>query len=288
MEQAHVTKHKLTLLKPEEIGSRHHDIGKFFSSLPPIILFALMVISYTLVVALGVFIGSAKYLGYLHIPESPIETAVASVFGLLAFILGFTFSLTWSRFANRNALVIQQAQAINVCYLRTSLITDRQKLEIRKLLKEYVHVLLTIQRTPDVELQRSLIRMEELHDLIWRQVATLPSEEIDSEMRSLFVSSVNELFSISAERKTVALMFRIPDIIWGSVLFLAFVGMLAFGYQAGASGMNKLIQLPWLPVAFGLVIVLIADLNSTSIQRHFKVTQQPLRDVMAIMERDIP
>src|SRR5215510_13121246 len=92
--------------------SRHHDIGTFFSSMPALVLFILMVVGYALVVALGEYIGYQKHLSNLRVPETPMETAVGAIFALLAFMLGFTFSLTWTRFANRNLLVISQAQAI--------------------------------------------------------------------------------------------------------------------------------------------------------------------------------
>jgi hypothetical protein len=271
--------------RPLVIKNRQYDIGRFFSSMPAIVLFALIVVCYALVVALGVIIGYQKFLGNIKVADSPIETAVAAVFGLLAFMLAFTFSLTWSRFANRNVLVISQAQAIGTCYLRTSLITEKQKKEVRMLLYEYTNILVRLPGHAD--LHKSLDRLDEIHLLMWKQTVTLAQEEIDSELRSLFISSVNELISIPVQRKTVALTFRIPDIIWGTLLFLAFVGMLAFGYQAGVNGMRRLLQLPWLPVAFGLIIVLIADLNSSRTQRNFKVTQQPLLDVLKMMESDI-
>ena len=111
---------------------------------------------------------------------------------------------------------------------------------------------------------------------------------MDGELRSLFIASVNELISITSERKTIALFVRIPDAIWGSLLFLATVGMFAFGYQAGITGMSKIFQLIFLPLAFGLVIVLIADINSSRPPRHFRVTEKPLNEVLEMMARHVP
>jgi len=185
--------------RPLVIKNRQYDIGRFFSSMPAIVLFALIVVCYALVVALGVIIGYQKFLGNIKVADSPIETAVAAVFGLLAFMLAFTFSLTWSRFANRNVLVIAQAQAIGTCYLRTSLITEKQKNEVRMLLYEYTNILVRLPGHAD--LHKSLDRLDEIHLLIWKQTATLGKEDIDSELRSLFISSVNELISIPVQKK---------------------------------------------------------------------------------------
>jgi hypothetical protein len=262
------------------------DVGGIFSSMSSGLLFTVIVVSYTAVIFAGVYLGRYRFLKGIAEPEAPIETAVAAVLGLLAFVLGFTFSVTWSWFGNRNNLVMQHAKAITLCYLRASLLPEKQKSEVRKLLYEYNLILLNIQKTPDLE---SVVpRIEQIHLHIWQQAVSLAKEDIDSELRSLFIGSVNDLVSLALERKTVALFIRIPDAIWRSLLLLALIAMLAFGYQAGISGTVKFFQMPLLPIAFGLVILLIADLNSQETQRQFKVNKWPLAEVLAMMKKDIP
>ena len=84
------------------------------------------------------------------------------------------------------------------------------------------------------------------------------------------------------------MFYRIPNPIWWSLLFLGAVGMFAFGYQAGITGMRDLFQLSLLPISFGLVIVLISELNSSSTSGRFRVTQKPLNDVLELMKNDLP
>lgn len=263
----------------------NQDIGLFFESMKPWVLFVFIVIVCIAVVSIGALTGYLRYISGIREPESSIGTAVGATFGLLAFMLGFTFSLTWARFANRNSLVIAQAKAIQTCYLRTSLITEKQRTEIRRLLREYTKALMEI--IVPSGLAESLIKIEQLHRLIWQQTASLAREDIDSELRSLFISSVNELISLASERKIIALVFRIPDPIWSALLFLAAMGMFAFGYETGMNGAKRIFQMPFLPIAFGIVIVLIADLNSSGIQRRFKVTQKPLSDILEMMDKDM-
>ena len=161
--------------------SRHYDVGKFFASLSPIVLYTLIVLFYAGVVALGVFVGYQKFIGNFRVPDAPMETAVAAVFGLLAFILAFTFSLTWTRFANRNGLVIYQAKAIGVCYLRTSFLPSKQRDEVRKLLYDYTQILEKLPGRAD--LKTSLEQLDDIHSLIWKQTITLQQEDLDSELR---------------------------------------------------------------------------------------------------------
>ncbi|HET7898462.1 MAG TPA: hypothetical protein VFL47_12340 [Flavisolibacter sp.] len=281
MEHSHHIKEHAGLFRHTENEDIQKDLGKTLSAIKPAYLFISVAVFYMLIILLGGYIGRQRLLSGIKEPESSIETAVAAVLGLLAFILGFTFSLTWSKFVLRNSLVIQHSKAISVCYLRTSLITQRQKMEVRKLLHEYTNILMEIQSSPEYE--KGLARITQLHMEIWQQTTSLAKEDIDSELRSLFISSVNDLISTALERKTIALFIRVPNAIWYSVLFLAFISMLAFGYQAGNSGITKLFQLPLLPIAFGLVIVLIAGLNSQNAYKHFRVTKQPLKAVQEMM-----
>ena len=259
------------------------DVGGFFSSINPVALFLLLTFVYTGIEILGVYMGDIRRRAGIVEPEVAMETAVASVLGLLAFILGFMFSLTWTRFANRNILVLTHAKTIGVCYLRAMLIPAKQKLECRKILFEYATLLQSIHARPDFD--KSLSRLNELHMALWDQTTSLVHEDMDSELRSLFTSASNDLISIALERKIIALFIRIPNAIWASVLILAFVGLFAFGYQAGIGGVGKFFQLLLLPVALALVKVLIADLNSVDVQRNFKVTRQPLNEIVEMMAK---
>src|SRR5215203_4250695 len=286
MEKVHDIKNQPGVPVTTEFKKTNSDIGQFLSSVPPVLLFVLLVISYTLILGLGNYIGYQRFLGGIKQPASPTDAAVAAVFGLLAFLLGFAFSSTWTRFIRRNIYVVAHAKAIGVCYLRTSLIPQEQKSEIRKLLYEYTDILLSIYTAADLE--KVLLGINEIHLLVWKETASLVKEEIDSELRSLFILSVNDLITLAMERKTIALFIRIPNAIWISLLLLAVIGLLAFGYQAGITGVNKIFQMPLLPLALGLVIVLITDLNSRDSQRNFQVTKRPIKEVKEMMEKNIP
>jgi hypothetical protein len=260
------------------------NLGPFLTSLPSWALFSLVVVLCILAAEAGIFIAKRRENKGIKEAEAAIGSAVAAILGLLAFMLGFTFSLTESRFGHRKELVIQEANAIGTSYLRTSLIPEKQKLEVRKLYREYVNILL--QNENRTEMGNSIIRLEELHLLIWQQTASLMQEDLDPQIRALFTAAVNLVIDLFAERKTIALIFRIPDIIWSSLLLLSALGMFTFGYQAGKSGLYKFLIMTLVAAAFAVVMVMIADMDSTAGNR-FKVSQQPLQDVQKMMQKDI-
>jgi hypothetical protein len=124
--------------------------------------------------------------------------------------------------------------------------------------------------------------------LIWEQAISLEKEkDFPPAIISLFITSVNQIFDLTEERNTVALVFRIPDALWSALILLNAMSMFAFGYQKGINGNLKSFGFPILPIAYAIVIVLIADMDSTSFRR-FKVSQQPLINLQKMIRMSAP
>ena len=211
---------------------------------------------------------------------------VGALLGLLAFMLAFTFSITASRFSDRKVLVVEQAKAIGTCYLRTSFLPERQKQESRKLLREYTDRLVQMKSYSDLE--KDIARMEAIHILIWNQTASLAQEKMDSELRALYVTSVNEVIDIFGERKTVTLVFRIPAALWTALFLLYLLSMFVVGYEIGSYGRRIKLDTPIMAAAFALVVILIADMDSIKGARRFRISWQPLIETRQSMNDSIP
>ena len=87
--------------------------------------------------------------------------------------LGGTLSillLPWAeqshRFGARRQLVLEEANAIGTTYLRAGLLPDTQRLEVRRLLREYADV-----RLPATleNIHEMLKQSEEIHGRLWSQ-----------------------------------------------------------------------------------------------------------------------
>lgn len=220
-------------------------------------------------------------------PEGSLGSVIGAVLGLLAFMLGLTFSITADRFSTRKELVVEQANAIGTCYLRTSFLPEKQKVETRKLMQQYIDLLLQPGRTA-AEVKRDVAQLEGLELAIWNQTATLAREDMDSELRSLFTSSVNEVIDIFSERKTVVFIHRIPGVIWNSLLILFILSMFIVGYQTGTYGIRRIFFTSVMAAAFALVVALIADMDNITGGHRLRVNQQPLVDVQQKMQQNIP
>ncbi len=261
------------------------NFGELINWLP---LWALFVV--TMAICIGVVEMGAMLAGilltqkYEKEPDGPLGSMVGSVLGLLAFILAFTFGMTASRFDARKQLVLEEANAIGTTYLRAGLLPQTHGLEVRRLLREYAD----IRVNATVENAREMVKKsEEIHGHLWSQAKSLVQEDMDSEIRSLFITTLNELIDLHQSRTTVALQYRIPGIIWLAVYLLSVLSMLVVGYQVGMSGSRRLRGTPVLAAAFSLVIVMIADIDRPG-EGLIRVSQQPIADVQQMMLRDSP
>ena len=110
---------------------------------------------------------------------------------------------------------------------------------------------------------------------------------MDSELRGLFIRSLNEMIDLHQSRKTIGLQQHIPGSIWLAVYMLAILSMLALGYQIGMSGVRRLLATPVLAASFSVVILLIADIDRP-LEGFVRVSQQPIADVQQMMQSDAP
>jgi hypothetical protein len=212
---------------------------------------------------------------------TPVGTLVGALLGLLAFMLGFTFSITASRFSERKHLVVNQSNAIATCYFRTSLLPEKQRRETQRLFKEYIDILVTARYSPDI--QKNAAVLEALQMQIWYQASSLQKEDMDSPLRSLYVSSVNKVIDIFAERKAVVLTFKIPGLIWLALLMLYILSMFVVGAEMGFNKSRRTLNVPIMAVAFAMIVVLIAEMDASNRINQFKVNQQPLIDIQKMI-----
>jgi hypothetical protein len=261
------------------------DIGEWMHELPLWSIFVL-----TLVICLGAVEGGAALAGLVlrrhpeKEPEGPLGSLVTALSALLAFMLGFTFALTTARYDTRKQLVLEEANAIGTTYLRAGLLPPAQGLEIRRLLRDYADVRATV--TPE-NIDAALKQSEDIHGKLWAQTKALVRQGMDSEVLSLFISSLNELIDLHQSRKTVALQRRIPGTVWVVVFLLTMLSMLAMGYQIGMSGVKRLRGAPVMAVAFSLVVLMIAAIDRPT-EGFMRVSQQAIADVQQMMLRDSP
>lgn len=213
-----------------------------------------------------------------------VGSTVGSTLGLLAFILAFTFGVASSRYDARKQLVIDGANAIGTCYLRTEFLPDDQGEEARRLLREWLALRVEPDNFKGDQLRVTLNRAKEIQAELWGVVVAV-SKTQPSRMTALFADSCNEVFDIHAARVTTGLVTRIPGPLWIVLYIVSMIAMVAVGYQSGADGSRRRVGTAFLALAFATVLVTIADLDDSN-RGFLRIRQYPMEQLHQELDRE--
>lgn len=203
-----------------------------------------------------------------------------AVLGLLALLLGFTFSMAVARYENRRDLVLQEANSIGTTFLRASLLPDIRKIAVEEMLRRYVDVRLgfynagtDIKKIIEAENETAALQRE-----MWAH-AIAAAKEAPTPITATFIHTLNDTIDLDAS-SLAALRAKVPSAVWLLVLVVAGIGCCSCGYGAGASGSRSSFSNAMLPLLIAVVITLIADLDRPR-QGLVGISQQPLLDLKA-------
>lgn len=216
---------------------------------------------------------------------SEISTLEGAFLGLLALILGFTFSIAVNRFDTRKGLLVDEANAIGTTDLRARMLPDAQSGEVRGLLRDYVQLRIELfSKPPTQAMWRSEIdRSNALQERLWQQAMAASAADPHALPVSLFVQALNEMIDLQAKRIAAA-DNHVPEAVF-VLLFL--IGMVSVGFNAYAVGLDgrggrvpNLIAI----VLIATVISLIGDIDRPQ-GGLVTVGQKPMLDLLAGMAK---
>jgi hypothetical protein len=195
--------------------------------------------------------------------SSHASTIQGAVLGLLALLLGFTFSLSMSRFEARKDVWRDEANSIGTTYLRAQLLPEPMGTRIQALLRSYTETRLELaehgfepERLSDVN-----ARSTALHKQMWQQlVAASHASGADSELVSLFTDSLNETIDFHATR-VATIRHRVPAAIFVLLFVVAIVSLGLTGYASGPNHLHSFALNALVAVLITLVTLVTFDLH---------------------------
>jgi hypothetical protein len=214
-----------------------------------------------------------------------ISTLLSSLLGMLALILGFSFSIALERHGSRSEAVIEEANAIGTAYLRTTLLPEAYRPKAQQLFAQYLDVRLKeshfnlAQRAEREALNQ---QANNLQMQLWNTVSQAAVHDPNTVTTGLPVQAMNAM--IDAYGKRYAELNRhIPELVlW--LLFLAFIvcgGML--GYSAGISNHqpSKVVYVMLSVVV--LVMYLVMDLDRPR-RGLIHIDQTPMQSLKTLIQ----
>jgi hypothetical protein len=205
--------------------------------------------------------------------EGYIFSAVA---GLLALLMGFTFTMAVDRFDARRALVREEASAIGQAYLQTQLLPEPHKARISALLKAYAYNRIQLGRAArDRQGLALLARNDTLIAELWSATVAAWDSIKSLDFSSAYVESMNGVVHYDWERKT-ARTAHVPTAIFGVQTIYLAVTAVVLGYLL--RGRRARLSIGVLLVLFTLSLMLIVDIDRPVGGRVVE-SQRPMEDL---------
>jgi hypothetical protein len=207
-----------------------------------------------------------------------VATLEGAMLGLLALILGFTFSMALARFEARREALLTEANAIGTAALRARLLPAPQSEESLKLFHEYARLRLDLfkQTGTAPALDAVIARSNRIQEELWQRAKTVAAKDNAMVPAGIFIEALNVTFDSQAAR-LAAFRNRVPAVVYVALYGIACA---VTGFAGFASGVAKRF---WRPpvyltaVLVAAVILLIEDVDQPG-EGFIVVSQQPMID----------
>lgn len=154
---------------------------------------------------------------------------VSAVLGLLALLMGFTFSLAIDRFEARRALVLEESNAIGTAYLRAQLLEQPHRKRVGDILVAYTDNRLALATASPDQAPPLLARNDAMLTDLWAATAAAFVTIKGMDFSSTFVDSINTVIDLDAARKA-AREVRVPSEVFAILVVYLVVTSAVLGY----------------------------------------------------------
>lgn len=192
--------------------------------------------------------------------QEPVGSVVGASFGLLAFMLAFTFQIATDRYDARRKLLLQEVTNIRTTWLRAGLIPEPFRSDSRQLLAGYVDLRVSLDKG-SIKNDFALSRSRQILDTFWHYTEALAAQDRSSEVYALYTTSINDLVDNYNLRVTMTRDYRIPAVVLWVLFIIEFFSVFALGYQFGISGRGSFRINLLLAIIFAVTMFLILALD---------------------------
>jgi hypothetical protein len=229
---------------------------EFMYDISSITIAVTMFFSMALVIELGYRLGRWSQARSDEIQRSHTGAIQGSLLGILALLLGFTFSIALNRHDSRSEAVVNEANAIGTTLLRAQLLPQEQGESVRKLLQQYTDLRVqasAVSTVDEADRDVLLARTAAIVNELWALARAAAMQDPNPVTTGLFIQSLNEMID-SFGRRDAALARHVPE----TVLFLLYGTFLmtscVVGFTAGLTG-HRTSFVTYIMI--GLIVVLV-------------------------------
>jgi hypothetical protein len=190
--------------------------------------------------------------------EDSVQTASL---GLLALLLGFSFSLVVTRYDSRRQVIVGEANAITTAYRDAELLAEPDRSELQAMFRRYVAIRIRAYDLGTAAAADAAIRSKELQDMLWkRAMAAARDERVPPVFATAVAQSLSEVNNWS-EAAVSAFENKMPGSVMRLLFAIAGIATWIAGFCDGLHGRRLLLVLAVQPLLISLVITVIADMD---------------------------
>ena len=192
--------------------------------------------------------------------RTDLGVILTAVLTLLSLIIGFTFSMSISRYDQRKDYEATEANAIGTEFVRAGLLPEKDAATVRQLLGSYLAQRILFYRTGDAKkLQQINACTAQLQKSLWSSVQNAASTQ-PTPIMALVASGMNDVLNSQAYTQA-AWWNRIPIAAWILMIAIAACCNFLVGYtERGLEARAK--RLIVIPLVVSTSLFLIAEIDS--------------------------
>ena len=194
-----------------------------------------------------------------------------NILGLLALILGFTFSMAISRYDTRRELVVKEANALESAYLRSNLLKEIPPYNLKEMYRKYLDSRIAFYENADPA--PSLEASAKIKKDIWSHLKEVTKTD-RTDIAGEYTSAVNDMFE-TANSRNYAIEIKLPISIYLMIILIACTALGFLNFDSAYKNEKALWRNGILILLLGFVIALIFDLDHPRIGT-IEISQQAL------------
>ncbi len=209
---------------------------------------------------------------------------LSAALALLALLIGFTFSLSLSRYDARRALVVTEANAIGTAWLRAGLPGDQSGPKLQSAVTRYADIRLRLPENGAAGADAIEGETGRAQAALWAEMRAA-TRETPPPIASAILTAMNEMFDAASARRAER-DAHIPGRVLEVLILYALMSAGIVGYVLGGSGKRHRVVTSILFLLLTLALLLILDLDRPW-SGGITVSQQPMHDARAAMNAPI-
>jgi hypothetical protein len=175
----------------------------------------MLFVSMVATIEIGYRIGNKRKEVTSEALKTHLNSIQTSIIGILALLLGFTFSLSLQRYDSRSEAVVEEANAIGTTYLRTQLLPETLRNDAQASLRQYVDLRIEESKVSlsDYPVRKALLdKTTDAQTKLWDFAKRASEIDPNPVKTGLFIQALNEAIDNFSKRNTT-INRHVPELI---------------------------------------------------------------------------